>query len=103
MIRRTGRVDGNQSDLVRALTSAHWSVQTLAAVGGGVPDLLCGGNMPCVWCRRPNRSNLLIEAKTGNGTLTPDQERWHRDWRGQVAIARTMEEALKIAGIEVGR
>lgn len=33
--------------------------------------------------------------------LTKDQRDWHPAWRGQVAVVRTVEEALAVIGAEV--
>lgn len=61
----------------------------------GVPDLLLG------YAGR----NYLIEVKTpGRWTLTPDQLRWHGDWKGEIAIAETIEDvvaALNYSGSHV--
>jgi Holliday junction resolvase len=80
------RVDANQSTLVNWLRSQGASVQPLHAVGKGVPDLLVG--FGCV--------NILIEVKMPDGDLTPDQVTWHREWRGTVHLARTIEDCQRI-------
>lgn len=88
------RIDKNQPAIVKALRAAGASVQPLAAVGKGCPDLLVGFR----------GVNLLIEVKDGEAgaespshyTLTPNQKTWHRDWHGQVAIVNTPEEALAV-------
>jgi hypothetical protein len=98
-MRRQGRIDVVQPEMVRRIREAYWSAQILSAVGGGCPDLLAGGNVPCGWCGRPNKGNVLIEAKSEDGKMTPDQLVWHLDWRGQIAIARNVDEVLKILGI----
>ena len=89
-MRRAARTDANQAAIVRALESLGCTVQSLAAVGGGVPDLLIG------W----RGLNLLLEVKDGGKPpserkLTPDQVRWHRDWRGQVAVVETVDDAIQ--------
>jgi len=40
--------------------------------------------------------NWLLEVKTEKGKLTPDQEEFIPEWRGQVAIVRTSEQAISI-------
>ena len=89
-MRRAARTDANQAAIVRALESLGCTVQSLAAVGGGVPDLLIGWRGMC----------LLFEVKDGakppsERKLTPDQVRWHRDWRGQVTVVETVDDALQ--------
>jgi hypothetical protein len=57
--------------------------------GDGVPDLLVGlGGV-----------NYLLEVKSGNGRLTEDQETWHDSWGGQVAIVRSLDDALKVLNL----
>jgi len=88
-MRRAARVDANQPAIVEALRAAGYSVQSLAAVGEGVPDLLVGAH----------GINVLLEVKDGSKSsserrLTADQERWHAAWRGRVSVVKTPEEAL---------
>lgn len=95
-MRRAARIDDNQPQIVADLRACGVSVQPLHAVGGGVPDLLVG------WRGR----NVLIEIKDGSKPpsrrrLTPDQEEWHASWRGQVAVAENIEQALEIIGFGV--
>lgn len=85
-MRRAAKIDANQAEIVAALRAVGCSVQTLAAVGAGVPDLLVG----------VSGVNLLMEVKTASGKLTKDQIPWHEQWRGQVAIVRTVDEALAL-------
>ena len=88
-MRRAARTDANQPEIVRALRDAHCSVQILAAVGQGVPDLLVGRGA----------RNYLLEIKIRGGKLTPDQVAWHREWRGCAQIVRTPSEALAAVGL----
>jgi hypothetical protein len=44
-------------------------------------------------------SNYLLEIKGPHGTLTDDEQRWQETWRGQVAIVRTVDDALKAIGV----
>lgn len=83
---RAYRVDSNQKDIVTALRDAGYSVQHLHSVGSGCPDILVG----------INGINILIEIKEGDGKLTAAQIVWHSSWKGQVAIARDKEEAIRI-------
>lgn len=81
---RDNRKDANQPDIVRALRQTGCTVEILD--GKGIPDLLVG----------KAGINFLMECKTKDGTLTPDQVAFHRDWRGQKAIVRTPLEALRV-------
>lgn len=82
------RADANQPEIVKALREAGCSVQHLHTIGKGTPDILVGRD----------GMNVLLEIKRGNAGLTPDEEKWHRDWKGQVATVRSPEEALRAVG-----
>lgn len=71
---------------MNGLRGAGYSVQHLHSVGAGCPDILVGAE----------GINVLIEIKDGDGKLTPDQVVWHAVWKGQVAVARNIEEAILI-------
>ena len=85
-MRTAAKIDKNQPAIVERLKSMGASVQTLAQVGKGTPDLLIGFD----------GLNILIEVKEVKGKLTADQTSWHRDWKGQVDIARSAFEASQI-------
>jgi hypothetical protein len=90
-VRRRPRIDGNHREIVEALEAVGASVQTLAAVGDGCPDLLVGRG-GYIW---------LIEVKDGSKrpsarTLTPDQRRWINWFNGDVHIVTCVEEALRV-------
>ena len=89
-MRRAARTDANQGLIVQAAEQAFCSVLQLHQVGGGCPDLILGRK------GRYGPENLLVEVKTDDGTLTPDQIRFHREWRGQKAIVRSVDELLKL-------
>ena len=89
MTRRAARVDANQASIVDVLRRIGCSVQPLHAVGEGVPDLLVG----------KAGKNLLIEIKDGEKPpskqkLTADQEVWHAEWRGQVCVVNSEDQAI---------
>jgi hypothetical protein len=93
-MRIRGRIDGNQAQIVRALRQVGASVQSLADVGDGCPDLLVGFR----------GVTMILEVKDGNASpsdqrLTEDQKRWHKAWAGQVCIVRSPEEAIKAISI----
>ena len=89
MRRYAAKIDRNQVEIVETLRRAGASVQPLHTVGDGVPDLLIGYR----------GVNLLLEVKGPRGTLTPDQVEWHGAWRGHVVVVRTIDEALRAAGM----
>ena len=90
-MRRRARTDSNHAEIVEALRRAGCTVQSLAAIGDGTPDLLVGYG----------GRNLLVEVKDGAKSpsrrrLTPDESTWHTAWAGQVAVASTVAEALAV-------
>jgi len=97
-MRRAARTDENQEQIVKALRAVGASVQSLAAVGHGVPDLLVGYQ----------GKNILIEIKDGNKTpskrkLTDDQMKWHESWNGgAVAVVDSVDAAWAALGIMRG-
>ena len=97
-MRRAAKIDANQPEIVAALEAAGCTVQSLAGVGEGCPDLLVGVNQ---W-------NVLMEIKDGSRPVSerafkPKQKTWHRDWRGTAHVVETVEQALQIVGAYRGR
>ena len=90
-MRFNAKVDLNQTEIVQALRQAGATVQSLAAVGKGVPDLLV--------CFR--NKLYLMELKILKKNLNPLQEKWHKLWGGKVHVVRSIDEALKVIGIVV--
>jgi len=92
-MRRRAKVDSNQSDIVKALRGVGCSVQSLAAIGKGCPDLLVGRT----------GLNWLMEVKVGSRPpserrLTPLEIKWAAEWGGEVHIVLSPAEALAIVG-----
>ena len=83
------RVDANQAEIVADLRKCGAWVLLLHEVGFGCPDILVGFR----------GVNYLIEIKSPDGKLNIRQIDWHRSWPGQVAVARTSEEALHTIGL----
>ena len=92
---RAARIDANHEQVVLALRTAGATVQSLAAVGQGVPDLLVGFQ----------GKTLLMEIKDGRKTpserqLTEAQLKWHGAWRGgALAIVDSPDAALRMLGV----
>ena len=82
---RRARADRNQPELVEAYRRLGASVQHLHTVGRGCPELLVG----------IHGLNVLVEAKTSLGKMTPDELDWHLSWTGQVEIVRSVDEAVE--------
>ena len=86
-----GKLDSNQQAIVKALRAYGCSVQSLADIGGGCPDILVGVRGMC-W---------LFEIKDpakpqSQRNLTEAQLKWHTAWRGQVTVIHTFQEALRV-------
>jgi Holliday junction resolvase len=94
-----GKTDATQGDIVDALRKAGATVVSLHAVGAGVPDLLVGIRGQTFVLEVKCAKNKRGDAKP----LTPAQIVWHQQWRGQLAIVTTPEEALRAVGIRVGQ
>ena len=91
-MRFAAKIDANQVEIVKALRMAGATVQSLASVGKGVPDLLIGFA----------NKTALIEVKDGakvksKQQLTPDQIDWHANWRGgTLATVDSIDAALRV-------
>lgn len=94
-MRRAAKVDANQHEIVKALRAAGATVQSLAAIGAGCPDILIG---------YANKT-ALVEIKDGSKVpsaqkLRPLQEDWHANWRGgTLATVNSVESALRVLTI----
>lgn len=67
------------------------SVVTIHTVGKGVPDLILGYR----------GKNYLIELKDGKRfksekKLTDDEKEFHEKWQGQICIAESIDDILKL-------
>lgn len=93
-MRRAAKIDSNQIQVVSALRAAGASIQSLSAVGKGVPDLLC----------KYQGTFYLIEVKDGQKPpsarkLTPDQVKWHEKWKcAFLGVVESPDEALRFIG-----
>jgi hypothetical protein len=92
---RAAKIDANQEAVVTALRTAGATVQSLASVGKGVPDLLVGYK----------GQTLLMEIKDGFKApsarlLNKDQLRWHGNWKGgALAVVDSPDAALRMIGV----
>lgn len=93
-MRRAAKIDANQTEIINALWAVGACVQSLAAIGNGVPDLLVGF-----------RGELyLLEVKDGakqpsKRQLTADQKNWHFVWKDSpLFIVQSVDDALRSIG-----
>ena len=85
---RAARTDKNQTEIVQALRQVGASVQSLAKVGDGCPDLLVAYR----------DRHYVMEVKTAKGKVRPQQISWCDEWVGTVHLVRSVDEALKAIG-----
>ena len=83
------RVDANQKSIVAALRKMGASVLHLHTIGKGCPDILVGFRS----------KNALVEIKDGAKSpsaqkLTPDEATFQAEWRGQVIIINSVDDAI---------
>lgn len=85
------KTDGNQAEIVEGLRAIGCSVRPTHTAGKGFTDLVVGFR----------GLNFLIEIKDpkqipSKRKLTPDQVKFHSEWRGQICVVETVEEAIHI-------
>ena len=80
--------DNNQQDIMDYLRARGVSVVSIHRLGGGIPDLLAGYR---------NRT-YLFEVKNSEYSckLTPKEEEFANNWKGQYAVVISGEEAWEI-------
>lgn len=91
-MRTAARIDDNQLKIVQTFRSLGFSVISIAAVGCGCPDLIVARNGII----------RLIEIKDGSKPpserrLTPDQEKFHAEWKATIPIVTSVEDVIKLA------
>lgn len=84
-----GKRDSNESEIVDALLEVGATVDKLNMQDA--PDLMVGYQ----------GQNFLIEVKTKTGKLRKGQITWHENWDGQVAVVRTVDEALEVIRVTI--
>lgn len=88
-MRRNAKVDKNQPFIVSAFRKLGYSVLHLHMVGRGCPDIAVG----------KAGKNYLIEIKDGEEVpskrkLTPQEQEFHNDWKGQIAIIESLDDVM---------
>jgi hypothetical protein len=88
-MRKAARTDANHTEIVQSLLDIGCSVQSLAAVGVGCPDLLWGlaGVNGLIEVKNP-------EVRPSDRVLTEDQKRFHSSWKGHIDVVETTEQAV---------
>ena len=81
-MRRAAKVDKNQREIIAALKQIGCTVHVL----GQPVDLIAGRGA----------RNWLIECKSRTGKKTPGQVEFFANWKGQVRIVRSAQEAVDL-------
>jgi hypothetical protein len=98
-MRKTARVDANQSEIVAMFRALGCSVVHLHTIGQGCPDILVG-----LQSDKGDRLNILVEIKDGGKSpsrqkLTPDEEKFKSEWQGNYHIVRSPDEVRAIVQV----
>lgn len=88
---RGNRTDRNQTEIVAALRRIGCSVAITSALGDGFPDIVVGFK----------GRNFLMEIKDGTKVpskrkLTPDEVKFHDNWRGEISVVESVDDALNV-------
>lgn len=86
MMRKHGKTDNCQQDIVLELRRAGASVLVMSSLGGGAPDICVGYG----------GKTVLMELKSSNGKLTPDERAFFEEWRGAAYVVASPAEALGV-------
>jgi Holliday junction resolvase len=86
-----GKIDDNQTQIVKNLRKLGYSVAVTSGLAKGFPDIIVG----------KNGKNWMIEIKDGDKppskrTLTDPEIKFHAEWQGQIAVCNNIDEVLKI-------
>lgn len=86
-MRRIAKIDDNHKEIADAFRAHGFSVLSLAALGGGVPDMLCSRGYV----------SFLVEAKTEKGKVLDCQKKFLAKWGGRIFVIRSVDEAIELA------
>jgi hypothetical protein len=86
---RFAKVDANQEQVVTALRAAGASVQSLAPIGKGCPDILVAFRS----------AMYLMEIKRVKGKTNELQNKWHIGWNAPVHVVYGPDDALRAIGV----
>jgi hypothetical protein len=90
-MRKYGRTDANQREIVEACIALGASVCSLSNIGNGCPDLVVGYH----------GINYLLEVKDGckppsARKLTPDEAQFISLWRGKIHVVTCVGDVLAL-------
>ena len=96
-MRRAGRIDENQGEIVRALRAVGASVAITSGAGDGLPDLLVGwqGETHMLEVKNP-------DVPRRDKQLTAAERYFVEHWRGRpVVVVESGADALRAIGVRV--
>jgi hypothetical protein len=104
MPRYANRVDENQKPIVDGLKAIGASVEHLAKLKEGAPDLLVGyGGLNYLLeianpeTRHGRAKREGSKDRRGNSGATVNRQReWYLSWRGRVDVVETLEQAVHV-------
>ncbi len=92
-MRKYGKIDNNQTEIVNGLRKLGFSVESTASIGGGFPDIVVGYQ----------GKNYLFEVKQKRSItnenpkpLTEHEKQFYESWRGQYAVVTCVEDVLSV-------
>ena len=93
------RADENQAEIVADLRAIGATVEHLHEVGDGCPDIMVGwrGGNYLFEIKKP--ASVQFQLRIRATGLTVKQQDWHDRWLGQVAVIRSIGDALDIMGV----
>ena len=84
-MRRFGKVDSNHGEIAEAFGKLGCSFLSLAPLGDGAPDAVIGYA----------GLSVLVEIKSGRGTLNEKQKGFWSTWKGGIKLVRDLDGVLE--------
>lgn len=89
---RVRKADGNQPELVEQIRDLPGVKVVLThVIGNGFPDCIISFRGFNYMCEIKNPSQPPSKRK-----LTPDEEEFHKNWTGQIAVIMTLDDVLEM-------
>jgi len=84
------KTDGNQTQIIKELRQAGYSVFSTSKVGDGFPDIVVSG----YWVEGKMYVDKLVEIKMPGGKLTPDEVIFHDSWNTSIITAYSAQDVI---------
>lgn len=88
---RGKRIDANQPQLVKQMRKLGLSVAVTSALGNGFVDAVVGYQGVNYLCEIKDPGQPPSKRK-----LTPDEQYFHTNWKGQVKVIENINDVLKM-------